>query len=165
MKSRLRNLHDNKLATELSQLEQDTQALKSSSQYLGGSSVVFFTSTAAGTYDWSGTIPDPIGLGSGGIVFLVTATAETMDVLYAVLYVDLYVGTPLAPYDGAALLTDFAGGVNAFQTTFTDVPNDTNEPTVKQWFCQLAGDTVRQAAVKFRIEALDHAAVTITVVS
>lgn len=165
MSGRLDRLPANTLMTTIDKLEHDLDEMKSAPQFISGSSVVYFISQAAATYDWTGLLPDSVGLGQGGKLFKIEAVAQSMDVMWGNVYCDVYTGSPLVKYYPDDALTAFISGGYAFTTSFTDIPNDTNSPNTRAWFCSFIGDATINAAIKFHIEGLDYATITITAIT
>ena len=157
--TRLDRLAENQLQVALDGIERNLRELKVVPQTLN---VVNYVTKLPPTYDWQDHIPDPSGTGFGGKQFQVQATATTMEVLWANIYVNLFKGSPPVAYFGNDALNDLAAGNDYFLTYIYDVPNDTNNPAIKSWFVNITGDTAPLLSVKFTIEALDNVAISIT---
>jgi hypothetical protein len=162
-KTRLDRQAEEKLAQDVTNLEQQLNEIRSSApQFIGGSSVRHYTSQAAGEFDWNGLLNDPLMLGDGGKLFLITATAQNMNVFYGYAQVDVYQTTSTNQYTSLSYMNDFAAGGSPITTNFVDAPNDTSQPEVKKWFAEITGDSTKQLWVKFSVVGLDQATVTIT---
>lgn len=163
---RMAPLPQNKLQTTVSDLQTQIDALKTT-QYLGGSSVVFFTTSTGHAYDWTGTLTQIPGFptGNGQAFLVVTATANTMATLYANLIVRLFVGSPTAWYRPSDGFTDQLGSAVPFSTSVLDAPNSGSDPALKTWVLQVTGDLTRTAYVQVFVQALDGVAITVTQVA
>jgi hypothetical protein len=155
--TRLKNTYGNKLAQTLSYMEQQIAALKSAPQYLGGSSVVYFTSSTEAAYDWNGTPSD-----SASAYLLVTLTATTADVLYGTLVTQLFVGIDTAWYRPSNEFADLAAGDIAITSGITLVPNAPGLGTnVNQFIVTVNGDSTREVWLKLYALALDEVTITV----
>lgn len=157
-------LREEQLGQLLDSLETSLQDFKSGAVQQLQSSVVHFQSDTGAAYDWSGTLPQQSGAatGHGLACFSVEATAASMSNLYATLNNQLFINTPISWYRPIDYLTDVVNGVPGFQTLYNDVPNNTGSPATKVCIVFLLGDTTRTAYIKFYVEALDHATLSIT---
>ena len=164
--ARAKNLPQYGLQTKLAQLQTELDALKTT-QYLGGSSVVFFVSSTGEEYDWTGTLTQISGgpTGDGQAFLLVTATAQTMPTLYAFVVAKLYVGSPTSWYRPSDSFTDLLASAVPFVLNVINVPNTALDANVNQFLVQVTGDTTRTAYVQVFIESLDNVDITVTQVA
>lgn len=155
--ARISKLAEANLAQMVDTAERNLDEIKTL-QLVGGSDIVSFLSETGNPYDFTGIIP-----GIGIKYLLVTAVAKTMGVFYGNVFAALYTGSPPVSYPISSALADTASGsATPFIGEVFDAPNAVDDPTTKQWIYVITGDTVRTLSVKFSIEALDYATVTVT---
>jgi hypothetical protein len=164
--ARVNRMAETSLGTTLNELEAEVSELRAGApQFIGGASIKYFQSQTAASADWTGTLPDPGGLGHGGKLFLVTATANTMPVFWGDVHNRLYADTVTNLYDGLQYLTDYKLNNSPLYTSYTDAPNNALLPNQKQWFCQLSGNGTRTLWIKFFVLGIDTATLTVTALS
>jgi len=153
--TRLAQLPDNYAASYLDRLEREVNELKSSAQYAGGHNLVYKQVDTGATYDWSGTLSH----GGGAVAyfqhFLVTATAQTQDVLLADLVWKVWVN------DVPKTLANLASLV-----TIDPYPKASNSTGVQQWFVTVDwGNNTDTIGVKAYILATDNVALIVQAVA
>lgn len=165
MNTRLKQLHNNKLITTVTELEDDVQALKGASQLTGGSSVVYTVSTNTTAYDWTGTVDATTKKKN----FVITVTGASGTVLYANLSVKLFVGSQSTEYTPADAVSEtFAEDTGAsttppfiMQVSTVPAPSGSG-PNVSQAQCILQGDPARTAWIKVYASALQPVSIGVT---
>lgn len=163
---RTASLPQNRLQTTIEALQTQIDAMKTT-QYLGGSSVVYYNSSTGAPYDWTGTLTQIPGYptGNGQAFLVVTATALSMATLYADIITKLYVGTSTSWYRPSNGFTDQLGSAAPFNVNVLDAPNSMSNPALKTWVLQVTGDLTRTAYVQVFVQALDHVSITVTQVA
>lgn len=165
-RKRIWQLPESGLETSLENLERQFTELRAGSpQFTGGASLVRFSSQTGATFDWTGLLNDPGGIGIGGKLFQVTATPVTMPAFWGGCVDDLYVDTSTSTYGGLEYITDYKNNNAPIGVAYTDIPNTTVSSASKSWFVQLSGKSTRTIWIKFRVYGLDNANVVVTALS
>lgn len=156
MSGRVDELPENALAQMLNNTERMANELKNR-QLVSGGNIRFFTSDSGNTYDWQGSLVAGGQFpGAGKKIFRVTATAKTMENLFADLILEIYRsnGTPWTFADYYAAIKN--NTEPRFYRVLYEEPVAIADSNKKVWSVGLTGLAGQEAKIKVYVVASDE---------
>lgn len=154
MSERTDNLPENALESALRQAEQIAQEIKNR-QLVSGGNIRFFMNERPGQYDWQGAlVPGGQFVGAGKKLYLLTATAQNMDNLFADCILEIYT-------DDGNMFTykEYLNNLPSTQPQFYPVlfeqPVKLQDSNKKVWVVGLTGLAGQLAKIKTYVLASD----------